>query len=147
MDSNINNISVLSQIRHNISLESDRRKIEHLASKRNELQNALKIIHEDENSKNVQSNGEQHIHSDLEKNGSSDGYYFMSSWNNASTTTHDITSTNFAQKNNTQSPSSTSLFFMDKEDTKSIIEMKLKQVEKELIEVCSEVQRSMDMKK
>lgn len=134
-------MSVLSQIRHNISLESDRRKIELLASKRNEVQDALKIIHQgDENQRNVRKEeNDDALNGNPEKNSSSDGYFFMSSWNNTSAMTKDTTaSTNVT---------SSSLFLMDKEDTKDMLELKLKQVEKELFEVCSEVQGNMDITK
>jgi hypothetical protein len=112
--------TTVAAIKHSMDLESDRIRIEQLASKRSELQAALQII------TNASTNSAT---SDSSNDGMNAGN-FMSMSDGTTTTTQ-----------NNPSPS---FFFMEKEDAKSILEYKLKKVEMELIELCNEVQRNMN---
>lgn len=127
------NHSMFSQIRQSANLESDRNKMEYLASKRSEIKSILQLIEKEEKDGIATS-----IDACRSNTKSSSGYFVMPCWKNDG---NNVERSNLSSKT---SSSSSSMFFMEKDDTKHLLQQKLQQVETELIQVCNDVHINMD---
>lgn len=133
---NNNNSSIISQIRTNANLESDRQRMEYLASVRTELQQAIQFIHGkhvsasdrgNDGSTSSKHDGNICENTDIvgSKRDCNSGFFIMPFCNN----------------------NSTSFLLHEQEDAILILQTKLNQVEMALMQVCNDVQNSMDKRR
>lgn len=145
--------SVVSQIRHATNLESDRHHMEYLATKRNELQEAIQIVvgggggntHRKEiNTIHQEKQYNEELYNDQNQ------FFVMCPWNTTppiNTTAASVSASGNNDNRKTQRDTalfSASFFLMDSKSTGNILQKRLKKTEKELVDVCEAVQRQMD---
>ncbi len=162
--------SVFSRLRNSANIEADRARIEQLASKRAELQKVLQMIIDDQDEdtgvdedagvdiSNEESAATYSTNKVLNNKNNFEKMSGATANENATPTCNVNAITTASNKANNgyfymPSLSSTSLslassrssfFFMEWEDTKNSVERKLQKVETELMDVCNEVQRTLD---
>lgn len=145
--------SAISQIRNATDLESDRQRMEYLASKRNELQKIIQLIQDENYSKeaNGADNNENQIIVNNDNN-PRNAFFVQCPWQTTSNMTGSGAAA--ASKINQSTPGKnittsnklpSSFFFMDHKTTENLLQSRLKETENELVNVCEAVQRSMEL--